>query len=103
MSVKILAEFIEKGEDENKLLSMVVYQFRTLIIIKDLIERGKPSGRVASEAKLNPYVVQKSLPIVKKYSLPELVKFYNFLYQLDLKIKTGQIEPAMAIDFVVAR
>ena len=101
LAVKLLAEFIEKGEDESRLFAMVVYQFRILLKVRDLLDRGKSAGLIASEAKLNPYVVQKSLPVVRKYSLDDLIKYYQFLYQTDLRIKTGQIEPAMAIDFVV--
>lgn len=101
-AVKLLTEFINKGEDESMLISMVIYQFRILIIVKDLLDRGKPAHSIASEAKLNPYVVQKSLPILRSYSLDDLIDHYQFLYQIDLKIKTGQIEPKVAIDFVVA-
>lgn len=101
-AVKLLAEFLDKGEDENRLFAMVIYQFRILIMIKDLLDRGKSSHSIAAEAKLNPYIVQKSLPILKDYSLDELIEYYQFLYQMDLKIKTGQIEPKVAMDLVVA-
>ena len=101
-AVKLLAEFIDKGEDENMLFAMVIYQFRILIMIKDLLDRGKSSYSIASEAKLNPYVVQKSLPVLKNYSLNDLIEYYQFLYQMDLKIKTGRIEPKVAMDLVVA-
>lgn len=102
-AVKLLAEFLDKGEDENMLFAMVIYQFRVLIMIKDLLDRGKSPHLIASEAKLNPYVVQKSLPILKNYSLDDLIEYYQFLYQMDLKIKTGQIEPKVVMDLLVAR
>lgn len=101
-AVKLLAEFLDKGEDESRLFAMIIYQFRILIVIKDLLDRGKSPYSIASEAKLNPYVVQKSLPILKNYSLDDLIDYYQFLYQMDLKIKTGQIEPKVAIDLIVA-
>lgn len=101
-AVKLLAEFLDKGEDETMLFAMVIYQFRILIMIKDLLDRGKSSHSIASEAKLNPYIVQKSLPMLKDYSLDDLIEYYQFLYQMDLKIKTGQIEPKVVMDLVVA-
>ena len=101
-SVKLLQQFLNNGENENYLLSMVVYQFRTLIIIKDLLDRGRSNATIASEARLNPYVVQKSMPVLRHYSLENLIEYYKKLYEFDVKIKTGQIEAMVAIDLLVA-
>jgi len=101
-SVKLLQQFINNGENENYLLSMIVYQFRTLIKIKDLLDRGIPSGAIASQAKISPYVIQKSLPVLRHYSLQDLINYYRKLYEFDVKIKTGQIEAKIAVDLLVA-
>lgn len=101
-SVKLLQQFLNNGENENYLLSMIVYQFRTLIKIKDLLECGIPSGAIDSQAKLSPYVVQKSLSVLKNYSLKDLIDYYQRLCDFDVKIKTGQIEAKVAVDLLVA-
>ena len=101
-SIKLLQQFLNNGENENYLLSMIVYQFRTLIKIKDLLERGIPSGAIASQAKISPYVIQKGMPILKRYSLQNLIDYYKKLYEFDVKIKTGQIEAKIAVDLLVA-
>lgn len=101
-SVKLLQQFINNGENENYLLSMIIYQFRTLTIIKDLLDRGRSNSAIASEARINPYVVQKSLPVLKKYSLENLINYYQKLYEYDVKIKTGQLDAKVAVDLLVA-
>jgi DNA polymerase III delta subunit len=101
-SVKLLQQFINNGENENYLLSMIIYQFRTLTIIKDLLDRGRSNSAIASEARINPYVVQKSLPVLKKYSLKNLINYYQKLYEYDVKIKIGQLDAKVAVDLLVA-
>ena len=102
ISVTLLQQFLNNGENENYLLSMIIYQFRTLIIIKDLLERGISISKIASEAKISPYVIEKCLPLAKKYPLEELKNFYQQLYQFDIKIKTGLLQSRVAIDLLVA-
>lgn len=101
-SVKLLQQFLNNGENENYLLSMIIYQFRTLIKIKDLLDRGRISAAIASEAKISPYVIQKSLPILRHYSLEDLINYYQELYEFDVKIKTGLISAKVAVDLLVA-
>lgn len=101
-SVKLLQQFLNNGENEIYLLSMIIYQFRTLIKIKDLLDRGRISAAIASEAKISPYVIQKSLPILRHYSLQDLINYYQTLYEFDVKIKTGLISAKVAVDLLVA-
>lgn len=101
-SVKLLQQFLNNGENENYLLSMIIYQFRTLIKIKDLLDHNRGSAAIASEAKISPYVIQKSLPILRRYSLGDLIEYYQKLYNYDVKIKTGLISAKVAVDLLVA-
>lgn len=96
-------QFIEGGESENYLLSMIIYQYRNMIKIADLKEVGKSMPEIAKEAKVHPFVVKKTFSILTKYSLNDLLEVYEYLYNSDLKIKTGILEPAVALDRVLAR
>ena len=98
-----LYNLIKSGENEIKVLSMVVYQYRNLIILKDYLEAGeKPTG-LASKAKMHPFVVQKTLPVLKNYSAKDLSRIYSFLQNIDMQIKVGEIEPTLALNMVVAK
>lgn len=93
------------GADEIYVLSMLVYQFRSLLIIKDLIEREEALNRFAISKKthLHPYVVGKSLMVLNKFSLERLKQIYRLLFDFDLAIKTGRIEAGVAIDLIVGK
>jgi DNA polymerase III subunit delta len=90
-------DHLEKGDNPLYLLSMIVYQFRNLIAVKDLIERGYSYDKIKTKSGLHPFVFGKTYNQVKKFSFDELKKIYNDLFVVDLKTKTGQVDPVLAI------
>ena len=98
-----LQKFAGSNENEHYLLSMIIYQFRTLLIIKDLSDKGKRASEITKIAKLHPFVVQKSIQIVNKYSKIDLIRKYFLLHSTDVQLKTGDLDPKIAIDLLVAK
>ena len=50
----------------------------------------------------HPYVIKKTIQQARSFSLSELKKIYQKIFQVDLGIKTGKIEPETALDLFVA-
>lgn len=98
-----LYKLLKSGEHELYILTMIVWQYRNLLIIKDLSERIKTtnSWSLARKAGLSPFVVQKSLSILPRYSLEDLRKIYRTLSDFDIKIKTGKIESRVALELMI--
>ena len=101
-AINLIHKHIENGDHALYILSMIGYQFRTLLIIKDLLEKNIPYNMIAKKAGLHPFVVQKTLPLCSKFTYEELKKVYNLIFKVDLDIKTGKIDPDLAIDILVA-
>lgn len=99
---KFLYRNLTQGESETSLLGMLVYQFRNLLMVKDLIEQGIPFYNLAKKIKLHPYVLRKTYEQSKNFSYAALKKIYERLMEIDLAIKSGQIEPRAALDLIVA-
>lgn len=93
LALGLLQKHIENGDHPLYLLSMIAYQFRNLLIIKQA--RGTKTG-------LHPFVVQKTMPLCAKFSLEDLKKIYWKIFEMDTDIKTGKIDPELAIDMLVA-
>ncbi|MCK5412930.1 MAG: DNA polymerase III subunit delta [Candidatus Pacebacteria bacterium] len=100
-AVMILNKQIEEGLNENYILTMLVYQFRNLIKIKSLLEQGLPKQEIVSQTKLHPFVVQKSIGQCRNFNLENLKLIYKKLFDADLAIKTGKINPNLALDLLV--
>lgn len=95
---------LSNGEDAYYILSMYVYQVRNLLKIADCVANGNTNHfNIAKEAKLHPFVVQKSLPHVRALSLEKIKSMLITLADIDLAAKTGKIDLILALDtFIVS-
>jgi DNA polymerase III delta subunit len=94
-SIKLLEEQLAVGVEPIEIMSRMVWQFRILLLVKEsLITRTLTSTELSQILGLHPYVVQKTLSVVKHFTLSELKFFFTSLSQIDLKIKIGQGDPA---------
>ncbi len=99
-----LHRLLDNGENELYILSMIVYQYRNLLITMDFAERGVNSQwELSKRAGLHPFVAGKSLNLIKNYNMIELKKIYHELMENDLAMKTGQVEPKVALDLLVLK
>lgn len=100
-ALRLLYQHFEEGENAIYLLTMFAYQFRNLLVIKELVEKGVSYSELAPKTKLHPFVVKKSFQQIKNFSLEGLKKIYLRIKDLDLAIKTGRIEPRAALEILV--
>ena len=94
----LLSELLSLGENESYILSMIAYQIRNLLIVKDLLEKEKP----LSLSGLHPFVLNKTKSQAKNFTQAQLKEIYYKLLETDLNIKTGQLKPHLALDLLVA-
>lgn len=97
-----IKKHLEKGDSFSYILAMINFQFRNLLIIRDLIDRGKSLTAILREANLHPYVIKKSYALAKKFQFDELKKIHQKIFKADLSIKTGKISPQAALDLLIA-
>lgn len=94
----LLHKHLEKGDAPLYLLSMINFQFRNILIVRDLMEKGSPFNQL----KLHPFVVRKSQQQAQKFTLEELKRIYCKIFKADFNIKTGKIEAQTALDLLIA-
>lgn len=102
-ALELIHKHLAKGEDPFYLLSMIAYQFRNLIKISFLDEKGLPPNQIAARAKIHPYVVSKSLASAKKFGFAKLKEIYKKLSQIDFGAKTGKTDLTLAIDKLIVK
>jgi len=100
-ALNLLHKHLEKGDSPLYLLAMINYQFRNLLIVKDLIEKHKPYNIILKKSGLHPFVVKKSYYQSQKFSFQELKKIFQKIFKVDLDIKTGRIQPEIALDLLI--
>jgi len=101
-ALTLLHKHLENGDSPLYLLSMMGYQFRGLLTIKELMEQKKPYEIILKKSGLHPFVVRKNYFLCRQFSFEELKKIYLKIFQIDSDIKTGKIEPETALDMFVS-
>jgi DNA polymerase-3 subunit delta len=97
----LLSQHWQQGDPPIYLLAMISYQFRNLLLVKDLLEKKRPFLAMVKTTGLNPFVVKKCLSQVKKFSFLRLKQIYSQLLETDLQIKTGKVDPRRGLEFFV--
>ena len=101
-ALSLLHKHLGKGDSPLYLLSMINFQFRNLIQIKSLVEKNCTYQNIVKSTKLHPYIVKKSLWQARSFSLPELKKIYQKIFKADINIKTGRLNPELALDLLIS-
>jgi len=78
-----------------QIVAMLAWQLHVLTVIKTAGDRSP--AEVAKEAKLSPFVVQKSANIARKMSLVELKRLVADLLKIDVRSKRESIDPDEAL------
>ncbi len=105
LAFKLIEDQRQLGQDDGYLFSMIVRQFRILISMRDLFNREEniSSDMMATELTMHPFVVKKSLPLIKRYPLDRLKELYQQLLDIDIKTKTGLADQSWLIDLFVGK
>ena len=101
-ALKLIHQHLEKGDSPLYLLSMITFQFRNLLIIKNLLDNQKSYSFILEKSQLHPLIVKKGYLLAKKFKIEELKKIYQKISQIDYEIKIGKIEPETALDLLIA-
>ena len=102
VALSLLHKHLDNGDNSLYLLSMITYQFRNLLAIKELQDMQKPYNIIAKLSGLHPFVVQKSSYLCNQFTLEQLKKIYQKIFQVDADVKSGKIEPELALDLLLA-
>lgn len=80
------------NEPPLKILGAVNYQVRTMAQIVDVGASENPFA-ISKKIGLQYFQVKNVVDLCKKVSAREILRIYQLLYNCDLSIKTGKIEP----------
>lgn len=100
-ALALIAEHMEKNDSALYIFSMLAFQFRNLLIVKDMVEKRIPYAKMASKLTMHPYVLKKSYEGCERFTKEELKNIYKRIFDIDLQAKTGKIDPQEAL-FVFA-
>jgi DNA polymerase-3 subunit delta len=101
----LLEQQRQLGEDDGKLFGTILWQFRIMLEVGDLIDRegNITSDEIAKKLGIHPFVAKKNLALARQYSLARLEAIYGQLLETDLKTKTGKGSQSLLLDLFAAK
>jgi DNA polymerase III subunit delta len=100
-ALNILHDLLADGEPPLKLISIITSQVRSLLLVKELAQKGMRLAQIASTAGIPPYIAEKALRQVGNFSLAQLESAYRQLLATDAALKRSRMTPEMALDLLV--
>jgi DNA polymerase-3 subunit delta len=96
-----LHRLVEGGTAPEGILPVLAWQIRTLIAVRDLLDRRVPDSRMAQASGLNDYTLRKALPQARHFTMPKLREVHSRLLDLDHGVKTGEADADLSLDALV--
>ena len=97
-ALRSLGSLLNDGEAPLLVLAMVTRHFRQLWKVRELLERRTPAPEIGKIAGINPYFLQGIVAQARNYSLVELRRIFERLFQLDGALKTGGGKPSVLLE-----
>ena len=89
------------GNEAVGIVSIIASQVRFLYQVLVLYNKGYSDSNIANELSVHPFRVKMGLEKVRNYSVEELEEFLNRLSNLDIQIKTGDIDRFVGLELFI--
>ena len=96
-----LYRLVEGGTAPEGILPVLAWQIRTLIAVRDMLDRRVPESRMAQASGMNDYTLRKAIPQARHFTMPKLTDIHTRLLNLDHGVKTGEADADLTLDALV--
>lgn len=101
-ATQLYHQLIDRGAHPLSLLGMMVRQYRLMIQVQEMAPQLGSAQAIAKALKQKPYPISKILSQSTHYTPTQLSAIYHQLLETDVAIKTGQTDPVLALDILIA-
>jgi len=100
-ALDLLHDLLADGEPPLRLISTITSQVRSLLLVKELAGDGLRISQIVSATGMAPFVAEKALRQVGKFTSSQLEGIYRQLMATDADLKRSRMTPEMALDLLV--
>jgi len=102
-ALKLLSQHLKNGDSPIYLLTMINYEFRNILVVKNLLQQNMSFPMILKTSRLNGFVAKKCYSLADKFSFQRLKSIYSKILEADLKIKTGKVSPRQGLELLVSQ
>ena len=100
-ALNLYQERIKLNEEPIAIIVTLANQIRIMYQVKQLYLDGYTENNIASILKIHPYRVKLANQNAKKYDADTLLTYLKKLADLDIDIKTGQIDKTLGLELLI--
>lgn len=100
-AIREMRRLLADGDHPLRIVAMVIRQFRMLVQVKELTEKGATTEEIASKVGMPFRGVASVQKQMRNFSYAQLEKAYDRLLDFDIQVKTGAWEPEAALELLV--
>ena len=97
-AITLYRELRANGEEPLKMNALLLSQFRLVLQVKGLINKVRNEKELATKLKVHPYRVKLAKQISQKFQLPELVRAYLGIFNIEKQLKSTQRNPDLLFE-----
>jgi DNA polymerase-3 subunit delta len=101
-AIKILYEMLQQREPVSKLLFLISKQFRQMLEVKVLKQKGADKAQISGILGVPPFVISKLIDQSRPFSLDELERLLKLCLETEINIKTGKMGDRIALELLLA-
>ena len=86
-----------------RILYLLTRQFRLLLQVKDLLEKGQTKAQIASTAGIHPFVAGKYMQQCRTFEKKELRNILEEAVDTEEMVKTGRLNDVMSVELFIVK
>ena len=99
----LLYNILGSGRDVFSVTAMLINQFELLLDVAQCKEEGMGLSQITAFLKSSEFRVKKAMRFAERFTIVRLKEILSQLYEIDRNIKTGVLEPELALEMVIGR
>lgn len=100
-ALNIYYEMLKYNEEPIKIIVMLANQFRIIYQAKEMYKKGYTESDIAQNLGIHPYRIKLALNKAREYSSSSLLSYLSKLSDLDIGIKTGNINKEIGLELFI--
>ncbi|WP_225423654.1 DNA polymerase III subunit delta [Agrilactobacillus yilanensis] len=102
-AIMLYRDLLLNKEEPIKINSILLNQFRLLLQVKILAQKGMTQGSLTEILKIHPYRIKLALQSVRQFSMSDLTAAFLGLQENDYKMKSGQADKVLLFELFMLK
>lgn len=102
-AITIYKQLEKMNEDPIGMIALLSFQFRTILQVKLLSNRGYPLPKIQSVMRAHPFAIKKAYERIRRFDEKTLNYIINELAETDYYIKRGIMQKEIAFELLIYR